>query len=200
MDSFAGDDGERQVEVTCTRCLRRRFDETHVDTTSKRYRFDRCRVLYASADRAPRPSLLPLDVLHELEVGSLGLDLVHGSGCDLVDEVAEDDAVAEDVLVGGVGQLLAGDGLDPLQHLLLLVLVAGLQRPNATQRQTGIKRNRSERKTPTPDCFHEQSRRLAYEAAFALGLSASSRRECLYKLVETFKIRRFAVSRPGRAG
>ena len=40
----------------------------------------------------------PLDVLHELEVGPLGGDLLHRAGADLVDQVAEDNSVSQDIL------------------------------------------------------------------------------------------------------
>ena len=54
-----------------------------------------------------------LDVLHQLEVGSLLLDLLHRSGGDGVDQLAQDDAVLEHLLVLA-DQLLASDGLDPI--------------------------------------------------------------------------------------
>jgi hypothetical protein len=43
-------------------------------------------------------NLLPLNVFHELEVGALGGDLLDRSGLDFVDQVAEDNAVTQDIL------------------------------------------------------------------------------------------------------
>lgn len=70
-------------------------------------------------------SLEPLDVLHQLEVGSLLLDLLHGSGGNSVDQLAQDNAVLQHILVIA-DQLLAGHLADPVQDLLLLILVTGL--------------------------------------------------------------------------
>lgn len=72
-------------------------------------------------------SLEPLDVLHQLEVGSLLLDLLDGSGSNGVDQLAQDNAVLQHILVIA-DQLLAGHLADPVQDLLLLILVTGLQR------------------------------------------------------------------------
>lgn len=71
-------------------------------------------------------SLEALDVLHQLEVGSLLLDLLHGAGGDRIDQLAEDDAVLQHLIVVA-DQLLSGHRADPIQHLLLGILVTGLQ-------------------------------------------------------------------------
>lgn len=69
----------------------------------------------------------PLNVFHKLEVGSSLLDLLDGARGQLVDELAQDDAIFQDVLVRAVGEGLAGHLGDPLQHFLLLFLVSGLK-------------------------------------------------------------------------
>lgn len=69
---------------------------------------------------------LPLNVLHELETAAARLDLVDRAGRDLVDQLAQDDAVAQQVLVRLAGQLLAQHGSDPVDNLLLLFLAASL--------------------------------------------------------------------------
>lgn len=59
-------------------------------------------------------SRLPLNVLHQLEVRSLGLYLLHGPGADLVDQITQHDAVLELVFVRYVGrQRLAQYLTDP---------------------------------------------------------------------------------------
>lgn len=70
--------------------------------------------------------LEPLDVLHELEVGSLLLDLLNRSGLQFVDQVAEDDAVLQDVVEFAVRDGLAEAAEDPFEDFLFQILVAGL--------------------------------------------------------------------------
>lgn len=54
------------------------------------------------------------DVLHHLELSSRGVDLVDGAGLDLVDELAENGAVLEDILEDLTGgELSSEDLLDP---------------------------------------------------------------------------------------
>lgn len=72
--------------------------------------------------------LSPLNVLHELEVGALGLDFLHGSRGDFVDQVAENDAVPEDIFVGLRWQFLSYDLRDPGENLRFLFLVPRLSR------------------------------------------------------------------------
>lgn len=72
--------------------------------------------------------LEPLDVLHQLEVGALRLDLLDRTGLELVHQVAEDDAVLEDVLEFAARNRFAQDGEDPVEDLLFHFLVAGLGR------------------------------------------------------------------------
>lgn len=71
-------------------------------------------------------SLEALDVLHQLEVGALLLDLLHRSWGQLVDQLAEGDSVLQHLLVVSVEGLSDHLG-DPVEHLLLLFLVAGLK-------------------------------------------------------------------------
>lgn len=54
------------------------------------------------------------------------MDLLHGVGLDLVNEVAEDHAVLEHILEASRWQLLPQDVRHPLHHLLLQLLVAAL--------------------------------------------------------------------------
>ena len=53
---------------------------------------------YARNDQEKNQQNKPLDVLHELEVGPLGGDLLHRAGADLVDQVAENNPVSQDIL------------------------------------------------------------------------------------------------------
>lgn len=71
--------------------------------------------------------LEPLDVLHELEVGSLRLDLLDGSRSQFVDQVAEDNAVSEDVLEVPGGDWFANAGENPVKDFRFEILVAFLQ-------------------------------------------------------------------------
>lgn len=65
------------------------------------------------------------NVLHHLELSTRGVDLVDGARLQLVDELAEDCAVLEDIFERVArGELGTEDGLDPLLDLLLLVRVA----------------------------------------------------------------------------
>lgn len=65
------------------------------------------------------------DVLHHLELSTTGVDLVDGAGLNLVDELAEDSAVLEDILEGLTGgELGAEDGFDPFLDFLLLLRAA----------------------------------------------------------------------------
>lgn len=68
-----------------------------------------------------------LNVLHQLEVGAALLNLLHGARGQLIDQLAQPDAVLEDVLILAAGHLLAEHGEDPVEHLLFLFLVAWLQ-------------------------------------------------------------------------
>lgn len=69
-----------------------------------------------------------LDVLHQLEVGAALLDLLHRSGGQFVGQLAQPDAVLENVLVLPAGDLLANHGEHPVEHFLFLFLVAWLRR------------------------------------------------------------------------
>lgn len=71
--------------------------------------------------------VIPLNVLHKLEVGSPLLYFLHRSGCQFVGQFAQDDAIFEHVLVGSSGQWLAEHVADPGENLLLLFLVPGLK-------------------------------------------------------------------------
>lgn len=65
------------------------------------------------------------DVLHHLELSSRGVDLVDGAGLDLVDELAENGAVLEDILEDLTGgELSSEDLLDPWLSFLLLFRAA----------------------------------------------------------------------------
>lgn len=59
------------------------------------------------------------DVLHKLELSAGGVDLGDATGHQLVHQVAEDNAVAEDVTEVTVGQGLTKDGAHPLHDALL---------------------------------------------------------------------------------
>jgi hypothetical protein len=66
-----------------------------------------------------------VDVLHHLELSAGGVDLGDGAGGELVDQLAEDGAVADHIFVElSRGELGAEDGLDPLLRLPVLVGVA----------------------------------------------------------------------------
>lgn len=70
--------------------------------------------------------LEPLDVLHELEVGAFGLDLLDGTRGEFVHEVAEDDAISENVVEVARGYRLSQTGEDPVQDFGFEFLVAFL--------------------------------------------------------------------------
>jgi len=61
-----------------------------------------------------------------LEIGALGLDLFDGAGGEFVDEVAENNAILQDVLILSRGQRLTQDVENPFQHLGFLFFVANL--------------------------------------------------------------------------
>ncbi len=71
--------------------------------------------------------LLPLDVFHQFETAAARLNLVDRARRDFVDQFAQDDPVAEDVLVRLAGQFLAQNGLDPFDDFLFLFFAAALQ-------------------------------------------------------------------------
>lgn len=64
------------------------------------------------------------NVLHHLELSTRGVDLADGARLELVDELAEDSAVPDDILVGLVRrELSTKDGFDPLLSFLLLLRI-----------------------------------------------------------------------------
>lgn len=69
-----------------------------------------------------------LHVLHQLEIGAALLDLLDRAGRQFVCQLAQPNAVLEDVLVLALRHRLADDGKHPGQHLQFLVLVARLFR------------------------------------------------------------------------
>ena len=69
----------------------------------------------------------PLDVFHQFETSATCLNFVDGAGRDLVHHLAQDDAITQHVLVRLRRNLFAQDGLDPVQHLLLLFFAATLK-------------------------------------------------------------------------
>lgn len=58
-----------------------------------------------------------VDVFHELELASRGVDLWHRAWQQFLNELAQNDAVPEQILEATGRQLLAEDGLDPGEHL-----------------------------------------------------------------------------------
>lgn len=115
-----------------------------------------------------------LNVLHQLEVGSLLLDLLHGSGRDGVDQLAEDDAVLQHLIVFA-DQLLASDGRDPIQNLLLSVLVAGLkleQRDESVVVGVKVKMGTEERgaECRLSICISSNGRRISCQRIYLLQL------------------------------
>lgn len=62
------------------------------------------------------------NVLHHLELSTRGVDLADGAGLDLVDELAEDGSIPNDILESFVRREFgAKDGFDPLLSFLLLL-------------------------------------------------------------------------------
>lgn len=71
--------------------------------------------------------LLPLNILHQFETAATRLNLVDRARRDFIDQLAQDDAVAEQVLVRLIGQFLADDSFNPFDNLLLLFFASTLQ-------------------------------------------------------------------------
>jgi hypothetical protein len=67
-----------------------------------------------------------LDVFHQFETPAARLNLVDRARRDFVDQLAQNDAVAQDVLVRLAGQFLAQNGLDPFDDFLFLFFAAAL--------------------------------------------------------------------------
>uniref|UniRef100_A0A1D2AJU0 Muscle specific protein 20 like n=1 Tax=Ornithodoros brasiliensis TaxID=888526 RepID=A0A1D2AJU0_ORNBR len=64
------------------------------------------------------------DVLHELELATTGVDLGNAAGHQLVHELAEDGAVAENISEVSLGQLDTQNGGHPLEELSLHLGIA----------------------------------------------------------------------------
>lgn len=65
------------------------------------------------------------DVLHHLELSTRGVDLGNGARLQLVDELAEDGSVLDDIFVSLTrGELGTKDCFNPFLGLLLLLRVA----------------------------------------------------------------------------
>lgn len=76
-----------------------------------------------------RTNNVPLNVLHQLKVGTLGLYFFHRSGGYLVDKVAKHDAVLQMILIrDAFRNRLAQNIVNPLHHLFFLFLVFNLQK------------------------------------------------------------------------
>lgn len=71
-------------------------------------------------------SLETLNVLHQLEVRSLLLDLLDRSWSNNIDQLAKNNSVLQHILVVSA-ELLSGHLADPVQDLLLLILITGLR-------------------------------------------------------------------------
>ena len=69
----------------------------------------------------------PLDVFHELEGTSRSLDFFHRVGGQFVHELAQDDSILKDVLESSGGKLFPQHCGDPVENLLLELLIATLK-------------------------------------------------------------------------
>lgn len=81
---------------------------------------------------------MPLNILHQLEVCSALLDLLDASRCQFVGELAQNDSVAQDVLVVTRRNGLAQHGVDPFENLLLLFLVTLLRKMSVTDNKDSV--------------------------------------------------------------
>lgn len=70
---------------------------------------------------------IPLNVFHKLEISALLLDLLDRARREFVDQLAQDHAILEDVLIVATREGFPGHSSNPVQDFLLLFLVPGLQ-------------------------------------------------------------------------
>jgi hypothetical protein len=80
----------------------------------------------------------PLNVLHELKVGSLSLDFFDTAWSQLVDKITENHSILQNIFDRTIGQRLSEHGADPacnfrFQFLISLSLLISIEIPSSTR-------------------------------------------------------------------